>query len=80
MKSGKAEAETRERTQAKIAALEGNASQLKDYSWLSQVPGLPCYYPHSRLHRSRRGLCRSTPCTRHAGGMRRSRKGLLSAW
>ena len=37
MKSQKAEAETRARTQAKIAALEDNTSTLKDYSWLSQV-------------------------------------------
>ena len=40
MKSMKAEGEYRDRIKAKIIALEGNTSLLKDYSWMSQVPFL----------------------------------------
>ena len=40
MKSGRAEADARARTRDKIAQLEDNTTQLKDYSWLSQVA--PC--------------------------------------
>ena len=67
MKSGKAEDETRGRTLAKIAALECNASQLKDYSWLSQVllvRGTPL--PSQDLSVTGRAIIPGSPrCTHH---------------
>ena len=62
MNSLKAEAEMRTGIQEKIAALEGNTSLLKDYSWLSQVCSQRCASLESSQETQNSVVLAHVPC------------------